>query len=217
MARTESWHPQTDPARLIALSDGIFSVGMTLAAVQVLPPDLSHRLYREGTAAVLADLWPQFVAVSVTFLLVGIYWVTHHRIFSYIRRVDRGFLMLNLLFLLGITLMPFAVQLSSLPRADTTAVAFYGGYCGTLGALLAAIWFVATRGRRLVDADLPEEVVRYGHYRSAFSATIFFLSIPVALYVGTNAARNLWLLVLFNGSIAARLARRGAKTTADLL
>lgn len=217
MSREKDWHPQTDPARLIALSDGIFSVGMTLAAVQILPPDLSHRLHHEGAAAVLADLKPQFVAISVTFLLVGIYWVTHHRIFSYIRRVDRGFLMLNLLFLLGITFMPFAVQLSSLPSADAAAAAYYGAYCGTLGGLLGLIWWSATRDRRLVDADLSEEVVRYGHARSWFSAGIFLLSIPVALYVGANVARYSWLLVMLNSRFAALFARRAGRPTADLL
>jgi uncharacterized membrane protein len=208
MTHPDKWHPETEPTRLLALSDGIFSVGMTLAAVQVLPPDLSHRLYHEGSAAVLADLWPQFVAVSVTFLIVGFYWITHHRIFSFIRRVDRGFLSLNLLFLLGITLMPFAVQLTSLPNSDATAVVFYGVYVGTLGLLLNLIWRAATKDRRLVDADLPEEVVLYSHYRSAISAGVFFLSVPLVYLVGVHIARCFWLVLLFNGRLASRLAER---------
>jgi uncharacterized membrane protein len=217
MSRIENWHPQTDPARLLALSDGIFSVGMTLAAVQILPPDLSQRLIREGTAAVLADLWPQFVAVSVTFMIVGFYWITHHRIFSYIRRVDLGFLTLNMFLLLGVTLMPFAVQLTSLPRTDATAVVFYGAYVGTLGLLLNLIWYYATRGRRLVDADLPEEIVLYSRYRSAISSAVFYASIPLVYAVGVGPARCVWLLLFFNGRVAARLARRPGRAASELM
>ena len=207
MPRTGDWHPQTDPSRLLALSDGIFSVGMTLAAVQIMPPDLTQKLRLEGSAAVLRELIPQFAAVSMTFMIVGLYWITHHRIFSYVRRVDRGFLTLNMGFLLGITLMPFAVQLTSLPQADATAVAFYGAYVGSLGLLLNLIWRSATRDRRLVDADLPEEIVRYSHYRSAISAAVFFASIPLVYVIGVGPARCFWLLLLLNGRVAARLAR----------
>jgi len=217
VANRTNWHPETEPSRLIALSDGIFSVAMTLAAVTVLPPDLTHRLYHEGTVAVLADLWPQFIAVAMTFLLVSFYWITHHRIFSYIRRVDRSFLSLNMFFLLGITLMPFAVQLTSLPRPDAAAVALYGVYVGVLGLLLNLIWRSATKDRRLVDADLPEEIVLYGHYRSAISAVVFLLSAPLAYAIGAGNARWFWLIVLLNGRIAARLASRSRREAADLL
>jgi uncharacterized membrane protein len=206
--KPEKWHPETEPSRLIALSDGIFSVGMTLAAVQVLPADLTQRLKAVGSAAVLAELWPQFIAVSVTFIIVGFYWITHHRIFSYIRRVDLGFLSLNLFFLLGITMMPFAVQLTSLPQADAAAVTFYGIYMGSLGLLLNLIWRAATKGRRLVDADLPEKTVLYSQYRSATSALVFFLSAALVHVIGVNMARCFWLVLMFNGRFASYLAQR---------
>src|SRR5271163_3787343 len=97
-----AWHPETDPSRLLAPSDGIFSVAMTLAVIQVMPPE--------------------FAAVTTTFFIVGIYWITHHRIFSYVRRTDRPFLFLNLLFLLDVTLMPFFVLISSAHESDAAGV-----------------------------------------------------------------------------------------------
>src|SRR5471030_730733 len=97
-----AWHPETEPTRLLALSDGIFSVAMTLAVIQVMPPDLRARLHAEGTAKLLVELIPDFTGIATTFFIVGIYWVTHHRIFSYIRRTDLRFLFLNIFFLLGV-------------------------------------------------------------------------------------------------------------------
>jgi uncharacterized membrane protein len=207
--REIDWHPQTDPVRLLALSDGIFSVAMTLAAVQILPEGLSKRLIHEGSYAVLSEMWPQFVGVCMTFVLVGFYWITHHRIFSYIRRTSKGFLSLNMIFLLGITLMPFSVQLATLPPSDVNAVIVYAVYVGALGLLLTVIWSAAVRGR-LTDPHLDPRIVRYNHYRSLISSVIFLLSVPVALVLGANVARWCWLLVFLNDRIAKKLAQRAA-------
>lgn len=205
MTHEPEWQPRTDTARLLALSDGIFAVAMTLAAAQILPSDLGKRLYHEGSSAVLADLKPQFTGIALTFMLVGLYWMTHHRIFSYVRRTSQRFTTLNLFFLLGITLMPSAVQFSSLPPSDVTAVVVYGAYVGGLGLLLALIWESAVRGR-LTDPHLDPRVVRYNRYRSLITAGVFLLSCPVAVAFGANAGRLTWLAVFFNGRIAKKLA-----------
>lgn len=200
-----AWHPETDPARLLALSDGIFSVAMTLAVIQVMPPDLGARLKAEGTAKLLLELIPDFIGIGTTFFIVGIYWVTHHRIFSYIRRTDRSFLFLNLYFLLGVTLMPFFVLISSAHDSDAGALVAYAVYVAVLGFLLDRIWRYASKKHRLIDAHLDARVIRYNHYRSWLTSVIFLLSCPIA-YINTGLARCLWILMFFNGRIASRLA-----------
>jgi uncharacterized membrane protein len=204
-----AWHPETDTARLLALSDGIFSVAMTLAVIQVMPPDLGARLKAEGTAKLLVELIPDFIGISTTFFIVGVYWVTHTRIFSYIRRSDRSFLFLNLYFLLGVTLMPFFVLLTSVHGSDVVSVVAYAVYIAVLGFLLDRIWRYASKKRRLVDPHLDVRVIRYNHYRSWITSCIFLLSCPVAFY-NIGLARCVWILLFFNGKIAARLANRRA-------
>lgn len=204
-----AWHPETDPTRLLALSDGIFSVAMTLAVIQVMPPDLAARQRAEGTAKLLVELIPDFAAIATTFFIVGIYWVTHHRIFSYIRRTDRRFLFLNLYFLLGVTLMPFFVLISSAHESDAGAVIAYAVYVAVLGFLLDRIWGYASKKHRLIDPHLDARIIRYNHYRSWSSSLIFLLSCPVA-FINPGFARCVWMLLFFNGRIASYLANRRA-------
>jgi uncharacterized membrane protein len=204
-----AWHPETDPARLLALSDGIFSVAMTLAVIQVMPPDLRARLQAEGAAKLLVELLPDFAGIATTFFIVGIYWITHHRIFSYVRRTDLRFLFLNLLFLLGVTLMPFFVLISSAKDSDAGAVVAYAVYVAALGLLLDSIWGYASKKRRLVDPHLDARIIRYNHYRSWTCSLVFLLSCPVAFYEPWMA-RCVWILLLFNGRIASYLAKRRA-------
>jgi uncharacterized membrane protein len=200
-----AWHPETDPARLLALSDGIFSVAMTLAVIQVMPPDLSARMRAEGALKLIQEMIPDFIGIGTTFFIVGIYWVTHHRIFSYIRRTDRGFLFLNLYFLLGVALMPFFVLISSAHDSDAGAVVAYAVYVAVLGFLLDRVWRYASKKHRLVDPQLDDRVIRYNHYRSWITSGVFLLSCPFA-YINTGLARCLWVLIFFNGRVAARLA-----------
>jgi uncharacterized membrane protein len=201
-----AWHPETDPTRLLALSDGIFSVAMTLAVIQVMPPDLRARLNAGGTAKLLVELIPDFAGIATTFFIVGIYWVTHHRIFSHIRRTDRHFLFLNLYFLLGVTMMPFFVLISSAHSSDAGAVVAYALYVAVLGFLLDRIWSYASTRHRLVEPHLDARIIRYNHYRSWASSLTFLLSCPVAFY-STGLARCVWMLLFFNGRIASYFAK----------
>jgi uncharacterized membrane protein len=205
VSRETHWHPETEAGRLTALSDGIFSVAMTLAVIQVMPPDLHARLRAEGVGKLLVELIPEFVGITTTFLLVGLYWVSHHRMFTHIRRVDRPLLFLNLMFLLGITFMPFFVAITAID--SPAAVAAYGVYIGTLALLMDFVWFYATHHRRLVDPHLDIKIIRYNHYRALISASIFLLSCPLAYY-DTGWAKMSWILVMFNGRLAAALADR---------
>ncbi|MGH2580158.1 MAG: TMEM175 family protein [Actinomycetota bacterium] len=64
----------------------------------------------QGPLAELGDalraLRPKFFAFVLSFLVIGQYWMAHHRIFRHVRRYDLGLLWLNLLYLLGIAFLP---------------------------------------------------------------------------------------------------------------
>ena len=45
-------------------------------------------------------MWPSYVAYAITFVTIGIMWVNHHTIFEQVDRVDRTFLVVNIVLLL---------------------------------------------------------------------------------------------------------------------
>ena len=197
------WHPESEPGRLMGLSDGIFSVALTIAVIEIMPPDLGHRLHELGAAKVLADDSDAIVWLAFNFLLVAIYWIAHHRIFSYVRRTDYNMLFLNVLFLMLITFMPFAIKvLFASPTKDATAVAFYAGFMMTTGVALDLLWRYATKGRRLVDKHLDPAIVRYGHARTYITILIFGISIVVAYAYDARVARWVWPLLFLNRRLA---------------
>jgi uncharacterized membrane protein len=79
--------------RVVFFSDGVFAIVITLL---VLPLTGEIRLAEgAGTAAQVVAMLPQIVTFVVSFLVVGQFWVAHHRTFGRLRRADPGLVWLN--------------------------------------------------------------------------------------------------------------------------
>jgi uncharacterized membrane protein len=94
---------ERDPARIVAFSDGVIAIAVTLLVLEIRPPeDTQHLLHG------LTTLWPSYLAYVVTFMLIGQIWANHHVMFDHIRRADRVVLFLNTVLLMDIAFLPFA-------------------------------------------------------------------------------------------------------------
>jgi uncharacterized membrane protein len=101
-----------DPTRVLALSDGVFSIIITLLVLDVRVPELTQG---QSLNEALREVRPSFTAFVVSFIIAGMYWVGHRDLFAVIRRTDRGLVWLNILFLLPLCLLPFGAQLLGPP------------------------------------------------------------------------------------------------------
>src|SRR5437867_12674888 len=98
-----------ETGRVEAFSDGVFAIAITLLILAVgIDPRFHGDLGKE-----LIDLWPSYIAYAVSFLTIGIMWVNHHTIFRHIERVDRRFLLLNLMLLMLIAFVPFPTRIAA--------------------------------------------------------------------------------------------------------
>ncbi|HYL08644.1 MAG TPA: TMEM175 family protein, partial [Candidatus Udaeobacter sp.] len=112
-------------SRLEAFADGIFAFAATLLILNltVLPgAPLGDQL---------KSIWPSYVAYAVSFITIGIIWVNHHTVMHQVSRVDRLFLLLNVLFLMLIAFIPFptrllaqSINLSAQSNAEAAAVLY---------------------------------------------------------------------------------------------
>jgi TMEM175 potassium channel family protein len=59
----------------------------------------------ENLAQGLLRMWPNLLVFVISFLLTGMYWVSHRDLFTLVRGVDRGLVWLNILFLLPVALV----------------------------------------------------------------------------------------------------------------
>jgi uncharacterized membrane protein len=143
-----------DTGRLVAFSDAVFAITVTLLALEIRPPsDYTNLLHG------LALLWPSYVAYAVTFLFIGQVWANHHVMFDHIRAADRVVLLLNTLLLMVVAFLPFATSvLAGAFRSgdgERTAVVFYGLAFDVTALTFNAVWQYARRHRLLSETLDP--------------------------------------------------------------
>jgi uncharacterized membrane protein len=180
--------------RLIAFSDAIFSIAITLLALDIRLPKTEGHLSNAELFAQLLVIWPKYYAYFISFVIVAIFWIKHHVSFRYIRAYDDRLMFLNLLLLLIVAVIPFPASVISEQR-NSVAIALYAGTmaCGFL--VSALMWWHATRGNRLVVPDLSPEVRRNGLIAPLLAVAVFLLSIVLTLY-SDHWARLSWLLLI---------------------
>jgi len=66
--------------------------------------------------------WPSFASYVISFPTIGIMWINHHSMFQYIRRTDRGLLLLHIIFLLLVSFVPYPTMTGE----GRTAALLYG-------------------------------------------------------------------------------------------
>jgi uncharacterized membrane protein len=166
-----------DPARVLALSDGVFAIIITLLVLEVHVPELTqgHTLNEA-----LAELRPSLVAFVISFVLAGMYWVGHRDLFALIRRTDRGLVWLNILYLLPLCLLPFGAGL--LGRYDTEPVALriYGLLLVVIAVMRVVIWLYATNRPHLLWQRPDAHQRRAGLVLNLYPGLIYLLAFLVA-------------------------------------
>jgi len=133
---------------------------------------------------------------TLSFLIIAMYWLSYHRIFHFIRKIDRTLVLQNILFLFFIVLMPFSNYLIGLYGAHATVTIFYAANVTVTSAILYSMWRHASGDRLLVDPDLDEEVIRYIRMRSLIPVLVFLVSMGVAVF-SPVLAMILWVANFF--------------------
>jgi uncharacterized membrane protein len=190
------------PGRLVAFSDAVFAVAVTLLVLAIRPPadytNLPHGL---------AALWPSYLAYALTFLFIGQVWVNHHVMFDHIIAADRVILLLNTLLLMVVAFLPFATSvLAGAVRSGhglPTAVIFYGLAFDAAALTFNASWQYARRHRLLSDALDPAGATAIGRrFRLALAwltiGTLLGLLTPY-LGVAVIAAFNVFFWLPIRG------------------
>jgi uncharacterized membrane protein len=173
--------------RIVFFSDAVFAIAITLLVIQIPIPSASEH----DLAGALADLGPQFFSFGLSFLVIGQFWVAHHRMFRYITRFDAGLVWLNLGLLLCVAFLPFPTALLGEHDTDRTAIVFYALAMFLTGLASAGVWHYATFRHRCVGADLDRRRVHYLSRRSLVVPAVFIVTLPVALW-NASAAKAVW-------------------------
>ncbi len=103
----EASEAQLGLERIVFFSDAVMAIAITLLAIDIRVPEMPAGLAAQQLAVSLAAIGPRFMTFFISFMVIAVYWMSHHRYFGYIKRYDARLIWLNLLFLFFIICMPF--------------------------------------------------------------------------------------------------------------
>jgi uncharacterized membrane protein len=189
----------SETARLEAFSDGVFAIAITVLVLEIRVPDLAATARAGGLARALASLWPSYLGYLISFITIGIMWANHHALFTYIRRCDRYFLMVNVVFLMCIAFVPFPTAVLAtylpVPAGRTAAVAYFSATYVVTAIAYNALWWYAAWGRRLLAHDADPAAVRTISRRYALGPASYGVSFALAFV-------NVWASLAVHGVLA---------------
>ena len=162
-------------------SDGVIAIAITLLVLEIpVPHSKQGDLWKA-----LVDQWPSYVAYVLSFVTIGIMWVSHHSMFERIGAVDRKLLFINLMLLMGVAFLPFPTELvATYVREGGTnshiAAAMYSMTLVGIGIAFSSMWWHMVQRPWLLAPGVPTERTRIAFKRSLVGPGLYLITVGIA-------------------------------------
>ena len=182
--KQEELHEEKFQLERIALfSDAVFAIAITLLIIDIKVPEIKAvSISDKELVDILVDNINNFIAFIISFFVIGLNWMGHHKLFGYVKHFNNKLLFNNLLFLLPIVIMPFS----------TSFLAHYHNYYGikTLKLPIAVymiticltgffnfrLWRVIGNPQNKLSNNLNKIILRYNYCRTLVVPIVFIVA-----------------------------------------
>ena len=199
--------------RLVNFTDAVVAVAITLLGLPLV--DIRARGDEQTVWQVIADHWPELLAFAYTFLVVAAVWKVHNRVINRMRGYDSTIFRLNVLWLIGIVLLPWPSALYGEGiREDATEIAVSDGlgsaglfYWGVLAYISLIAALIAEHVRRRPELLDPDNTDPGHHPLRGFAFALAFAALGV-ISVGEPTLSSWLALLLIPLALAFASAER---------
>jgi len=116
-----------DPDRLVLFTDAVVAIAITLLVLPLVDIVSESAAEHHTSMEVITEHRPQIFSFLLSFAVIALYWLTHHRIFENVKAYSRSLTLWNLLWLLTIVVLPFPTEMVGLFSDDVFTTLFYIG------------------------------------------------------------------------------------------
>jgi uncharacterized membrane protein len=163
----------TPTERLVAFTDAVFAVIITIMVLELKPP-------AEAKLSALLPLWPTGLSYAVSYLFVAIIWVNHHRLLLFAQEATAKLIWWNFAHLFMTSLIPFSTAWIADTRLDAGPVLVYAAVF-----VLVNIAFLGYQQEALSQASTTEvstKIRRLTWVRALITLGIFITAACVAYW-----------------------------------
>lgn len=188
---------------VISFGDAIFAFSITFMAISIQIPNLpmNNDIQKQVISALLL-LRPQLEIYALSFMIVGVFWISYHRVFNHIRWSHSILVWLNLLFLFFVTLISFATALDLRYGRFHSVFIIYTSILTITSSILVIIWLHASK-QNLLDKSVSKIQSKLMLYDLLIPTGIFMISIGVS-FIDIRVAQYFWILIFVVKIIARK-------------
>jgi uncharacterized membrane protein len=171
-------HRPTD--RLEYFSDAVLAIAATLLATELPKPETETGLLQE-----ILKHWPSYVAFAASFLFICIAWSNHHNMFIYIRQTDQYLLILNILFLMFVTLQSFTTGLLARhvgKPEERSAALIYHGTLVLMTFFYNCVWWYAIKTEGLLEENTDKKLIHLLTKEYAIAPALHLAALIICLW-----------------------------------
>jgi len=199
----------TNPDRLSGISDGIFSVGMTLLVLGLVVPSLNGAATTEGQLwDTLRSLGPRALIYAMSFMTLGIFWLGQGTQLGQLARSDRNYVWIHLVFLFAVTMVPFSTLLLGSFYWLRLALVVYWLNIVLLGAMLF-VGLEYARHAHLFEEDSTKDLTALMRGRILIAQALYAGATLLCVIFPTWVSIALITLVQLNYVLAPRIPLLG--------
>lgn len=153
--------------RLEAFSDGVIAIIITLLVLEIKVPHIEGEANTQKIMAALISIAPKFFSWALSFFMLLIMWVNHHRIFNEIEKTNNTLLWLNGLLLFFMSFVPFPTAFMGDYFSQPVSTFFFG-----LCLMLVGIAFNFLRAYIVKNPELLSKESDIVHHRKLARKTL---------------------------------------------
>lgn len=198
-----------DTRRLESLTDNVFAVAMTLLVFDLkVPRSTTH----QSMSLFVFEQWPHYIGYVISFVVIALIWLQHHRVFIHLQRLDSTVFVSNIVLMLLVVFLPFATStLASYlaqHRDQRSAAVFFGAVLTAAAVVLAWMWWWIARHETLIRAGTAKRTIQFLNRRLLLAPSLYLIATVLAianatLGVGAYATITLSLLWLLRPGVLA--------------
>lgn len=182
--------------RIETLVDGVFAIAMTLLVVNLHIPTVPQKLASEEIPAAILKLGPSFVSYFMSFFLLAIFWMVHHRQFRSIKRANDTLLWINIIFLMFVALIPFTTYLNGRYGDELLPVILFESNMLIIGLIFYIQWVYVSTNHRLIDEEIDTEQIVAGRRKNLMIPAVSIVAIAFA-FISPGWSTTVYIAIPF--------------------
>lgn len=184
---------------MVAFSDAVVAIAITVLILPLTDINLTD-VKTQSVQEIYGRYGPQILGFAISWIVIIIFWMRHHRLFGLVGHIDSGLIWLNVAWLFGIAVFPFPAdlvgQIGDGGSLDRFTASLYAGdllFISVAGMLMSR--HVGSHPE--LQNERGRSSSRYFRTTRAYFATAVFLVVLLAAqWLGMNALYFIWTLFL---------------------